>query len=67
MLDSKASNLVRIAKKNRRDQYNTFVENRLHNASASVYENVKKSNLPLFGQKNPIVSSKSKQHLFSYH
>ena len=37
MLDDKASNSVRIAKLIGREPYNTFVENRLHNESASVY------------------------------
>ena len=35
------------------------------NASDSVYDNIKKNNLPLFIQKNSIVSSKSKEQQVS--
>ena len=68
MLGDKASNSVRITEQIRRELYNIF---RLHNASASVYDNIKKNNLSLFVQKNivsSIVSSKSKQqgHLNSF-
>ena len=49
----------------RREPCNTSAKNRLHNASASVYDNIKKNNLPLFVQKISIVLSKSKQQLVS--
>ena len=65
MHDDKASNSLRIAEKIWRVPYNTFVENRLHNASAYVYDNIKKSNWPFLVQKNHIVSSKSKLQLVS--
>ena len=58
MLGDKASNSVRITEQIWRELYNIF---RLPNASASVYDNIKKNNLSLFVQKNSIVSSKSKQ------
>ena len=48
MHDDKALNSVRIAEQIRRGPYNTFVENRLHNTRAYVYDNIKKNNLPLF-------------------
>ena len=57
MLGDKASNSVRITEQIWRELYNIF---RLPNASASVYDNIKKNNLSLFVQKNSIVSSKSK-------
>ena len=49
----------------RREPYATSAKNRLHNASASVYDNIKKNNLLLFVQKISIVLSKSKQQLVS--
>ena len=52
MLDDKASNSARIAEKIRREPCKAFVENRLHNASISVYDNIQKNNFPLFVQKN---------------
>ena len=50
----------------RREPYNTSTKNKLYNASASVYGNIKKNNLPLFVQKISIVLSKSKQQLVSF-
>ena len=48
VLNNKASNSVKISEKIRREPYNNFVENILHNASPSVYGNIRKNNLPLF-------------------
>lgn len=64
-LDDKASNLVRIAKEIGRQQYNTFVQNRLRNGRASVYDNIKENNLSLLCQKNSIVTSRSNQEIVS--
>ena len=63
MLDDEASNSVGTVKQIRREPYNTFLKNSLHNASASVYDNMQTNNLPLRIQKNSIASSKSKQQL----
>ena len=65
MLHKKASVSVRIAEKIGREPYNTFVESRLHNASASVYENIQKNNLPLFVQKNILFHLNQNQQLVS--
>ena len=46
MLDNEASNSVRIGEKIWRKPYNTFLENKLHNTSASVCDSIPKNNLP---------------------
>ena len=63
MLDDEASNSVGIVKQIRRESYNTFLKNSLHNASAPVYDNIQTNSLPMCIQKNSIASSKSKQQL----
>lgn len=54
MHDDQASISVRNAEQIWTEPYNTFEENKLHDASGYVYQNIKKKNLPLLVQKKHI-------------
>ena len=63
ILDKKATTSVKCAKEIGQQQYNSFVCERLHEKTSSMYDNIKKNNFQLFRQKNSIVTSKSKQKI----
>ena len=65
VLDEKASRSVKEANEIGQNQYDLFVSERLQKKNASIYDTVKKNNLPLFRQKNSIITNKSRKKMVS--
>ena len=63
VLDENATTSVQKAKEIGMNQFDTFVNNRLRNGSASLYDNITKNNLPLYHSKNTILTSRSKKRI----
>ena len=61
LLDEKASKSIKNAKDIGEHQFKAFVEQRLTEGTSSIYDTIKKNNLPLYRQKNCVVTPKSKQ------
>lgn len=63
VLDDIADKSVNNAKKTGKDQYATFVKERLTNRSTSLYDILPRNQLPLFRQKHVLKVSKSEQKI----
>ena len=63
VLDENTTSSAKSVREIGLNQFDSFINDRLPNGIASLYDNITKNNLPLFRSKNTVVRSKSKQRL----
>ena len=61
--DENATSSAKLAREIGFNQFDSFINDRLQNGTASLYDNITKNNLPLFRSKNTVVTSKLKQRI----
>ena len=63
VLDENATSSAKRAREIGLNQFDSFINDRRWNGTASLYDNIMKTNLPLFSSKNSVVILKSKQRI----
>ena len=65
VLPAEATNQVKKAEKTGKDQFQTFIKDRLHSEKKSLYDVIPKNKLLIFKQSNLSMSTKSKERIQS--